>query len=157
MILDILDNIDRYSGLNKDVYAGLQFLKKIDINIDVGEYSVSENIKMIVSEYPTRVENNEKYEAHKYVIDIQYPIIGSELVQWSSLKKMKACTKYDVANDRTFFKEPHCKTDCIIGKGVFAIFFPEDAHNPQHAPGSFEEIIKKITIKVKLVNKYSNV
>ena len=152
MILDVIDNIDSYSRLNQDVFIGLQLLKTIDTNIDIGEYVISENIKMIVSEYTTKVENNEIYEAHKYVVDIQYPVIGSELVQWSTLKKMKPCTKYDIENDRTFFKSPYCKTDCIIGKGVFAIFFPEDAHNPQHAPGEFGEKIKKVTIKVKHSN-----
>ena len=38
-------------------------------------------------------------------------------------------------------ENPSCKWDCIIGAGVFAIYFPENAHNPQLAVER-QEVIK---------------
>jgi biofilm protein TabA len=152
MILDTLFNINRYVNFDNDIYSGLEYLSRVNSNIKVGEYIISQNVKMIVSEYSTKIQNNEQYEAHRHTIDIQYPIVGTELVQWSPLNDMIVCKNYDIKNDRTYYKNPSHKMDCIIGDGIFAIYFPEDAHNPQHAPGIYEEVIKKITIKVDISN-----
>jgi len=152
MILDSLINIHRYKDLGDDIYAGLEYLITVDADVSIGEYKISQNVKAIVSEYSTKIQNNERYEAHRHTIDIQYPIVGTELVQWSPLHDMVVCTNYDVKNDRTYYENPGYKMDCIIGAGVFAIYFPEDAHNPQHASNNLEDVIKKITVKIDLSN-----
>jgi biofilm protein TabA len=150
MILDSLFNIRRYKVLGEDIYTGLEYLNLVGADVNIGEYQISQNVKAIVSKYSTKIQNNERYEAHKHTIDIQYPIVGTELVQWSPLDGMTVCTKYDNKNDRTYYKDPTCKLDCILGNNIFAIYFPEDAHNPQHASQLYEEVIKKITVKVFL-------
>jgi biofilm protein TabA len=148
MILDSIDNIARYKEFNDDIFIGLEYVKNISPKVEFGEYVISNSVKCIVSEYSTKNRNDEKFEAHKHVIDIQYPIIGQERVQWSPLRGMAACTEYDAVMDRTYFINPSCNTTCIIGKGIFAIYFPEDAHNPQLAVEMQEEVIKKVTIKI---------
>ena len=90
------------------------------------------------------------YEAHKNVIDIQYPIIGLERVKWSPIEKMNVNIPYDESKDRTFFKDPSKQgTHVDIGNGIFAIMFLEDGHGPQHKVEK-KELIKKITIKVSI-------
>jgi len=150
MIVDTLDNIDVYKSLSPDIYAGLQFLKKIDHDIELGTYPINDNVKAIVSEYET-VENFERgYEAHKHVIDIQLPIRGLERVKWSPIKGMEVNIPYDKNKDRTFYKNPHpLGTHIDIGAGVFAIMFPEDGHGPQHYVNQ-PELIKKVTIKISI-------
>jgi len=152
MIIDSLFNIVRYKNLGVDIFTGLEYLSSVEPDVEIGEYIISQNVKAIVSEYSTKIQNNQRYEAHKHTIDIQYPIIGSELVQWSPLDNMIVCTEYDNKNDRTYYKNPSSNVDCIIGNNIFAIYFPEDAHNPQQAPNQIEEVIKKITVKVDLSN-----
>ena len=147
MILDSIDNIERYKAFNADLFIGLQYLQRLSPTVDPGEYILSESVKVIISEYSTKKQNGKKFEAHMNMIDIQYPIIGRELVQWAPLHGMTACTEYDAEMDRAYFKNPSCKCDCIIGAGVFAIYFPEDAHNPQLAVER-QEVIKKATVKV---------
>ena len=150
MVVDQLKNIKIYRGLSDDIYAGLQFLAGASRDIELGTYVINEMVKAIVSEYET-IENFERgYEAHKHVIDIQYPIIGLERVKWSPIEGMNVNIPYDESKDRTFYKDPSAQgTHVDIGDGIFAIMFPEDGHGPQHFVIE-PQLIKKITIKVSI-------
>jgi biofilm protein TabA len=150
MVIDSLKNIDLYKGLSPDIYQGLKFLKDASPDIAVGTYPINERVKAIVSEYETIEHFSRGYEAHKYVIDIQYPIIGLERVKWSPIENMDINIPYEEAYDRTFYKKPHAQgTHVDIGNEIFAIMFPEDGHSPQHYIDK-GELIKKITIKVSI-------
>ena len=150
MIVDSLTNIEVYSKISDDIYEGLKFLQKAKPAIDNGIYHIAKNVIAIVNEYYT-VELFEKgYEAHKQVIDIQYPVRGLERVKWSPIEGMDINIPYDPVNDRTFFKSPspqRCHVD--IGNGIFVIMFPGDGHSPQHFVDK-PELIKKITVKVSI-------
>lgn len=150
MIVDSIKNIEVYKNISEDIYAGLKYIKDVDPEIELGTYTVNENVKAIVSEYET-IENFERgYEAHKHVIDIQYPLKGLERVKWSPIDGMEINIPYDAEKDRTFYKSPHKQgTHVDIGDGIFAIMFPEDGHGPQHYVGK-PELIKKLTIKVSI-------
>jgi YhcH/YjgK/YiaL family protein len=150
MIVDTLDNIDSYKNLSPDIYAGLEFIRDVQPEIELGEYPINKNVKAIVSEYETIDHFERGFESHKHVIDIQYPVIGLERVKWSPIKGMNVNIPYDPAKDRTFYKDPHKQmTHVDIGNGIFAIMFPEDGHGPQHFVGK-PELIKKVTIKVSI-------
>ena len=150
MILDSLKNIETYKGISTDIYAGLKFLSEANPGINPGTYIINKNTKAIVSEYDTVAVFERGYEAHKNVIDIQYPIIGLEKVKWSPIEGMVVNMPYDELKDRTFFKEPSKQgTSVVIGNGIFAIMFPQDGHSPQHYIEK-PEFIKKITIKISI-------
>ena len=149
MIVDNIKNIDIYKSLSEDVYTGLKFISEAKPDIELGEYQISPKVKAIVTEYMT-VECFERgYEAHKHVIDIQYPIVGQERIKWSPIEKMSINIPYDVQKDRTFYKDPTQNTYIDIGNGIFGIMFPDDGHSPQHFVNK-PELIKKITIKVSI-------
>ncbi|MBO6523639.1 MAG: YhcH/YjgK/YiaL family protein [Balneolaceae bacterium] len=154
MIVDTIKNIDLYKGLSEDVYTGLEYIRDVNPDIALGEYQVSENVKAIVSEYET-IENFERgYEAHKHVIDIQYPLKGLERVKWSPIQDMEVNIPYDENKDRTFYKKPHPQATYVdIGSGIFAIMFPEDGHGPQHFVNE-PLLIKKLTMKIAI--KFTN-
>jgi len=150
MILDTLENIELYKSLSKNLYDGLSFLKSATTGISIGVHDINSDVYAIVSEYPTVAEFERGYEAHRHVIDIQYPIRGLERVKWSPLGEMKINIEYDEQKDRTFYKSPSLLgTEVIIGDGIFAIMFPNDAHSPQHFVGK-SELIKKITVKIRI-------
>lgn len=148
MIVDSLNNIKVYENLNPDIYEGLVYLKNIEPDIELGTYTINDNVKAIVSEYDT-VEHFERgFEAHKHVIDIQYPVRGLERVKWSPIENMDINIPYEEEKDRTFYKNAHPQSTHVdIGNGIFAIMFPEDGHSPQHYVNK-PELIKKVTIKV---------
>ncbi len=148
MILDLIKNIGIYKGLSPDIYVGLEFLRDVKPDIELGVYVINAKVKAIVSSYST-VECFERgYEAHRHVIDIQYPIKGRERVKWSPVAGMDVNIPYDAAKDRIFYKTPSpYGCEVVIGNGVFAIMFPDDGHSPQHLVEK-SEMIKKVTVKV---------
>ena len=150
MIVDSLNNINLYNAFSLDIFNGLLFLKNAKADIKPGNYVVSDNVKALVSEYTTVEMFERGYEAHKHVIDIQYPIIGIERVKWSPIQGMEVNIPYDKEKDRTFFKLPSEQGIHVdIGNGIFAIMFPNDGHSPQHFVKE-PQLIKKITIKVTI-------
>ena len=150
MILDKIRNIEIYKVLSEDIYIGLKYLQNVDHEIEIGTYVINERVKALVMEYETIEYFERGYEAHKHVIDIQFPIKGKERVKWSPIIGMNVNIAYDAEYDRTFYKDPLPQgTHVDIGNGIFAIMFPEDGHSPQHFVEK-SELIKKITIKVSL-------
>ncbi len=150
MIVDKIENIGLYKGLSEDIYEGLKFVQNANADLDLGEYKVNKKVKAIVSEYMTIEHFERGYEAHKHVIDIQYPLVGLEMVKWSPIEDMDINIPYDVEKDRTFYKNPHKQgTNVTIGNGVFAVMFPKDGHAPQHYVGK-PELIKKLTMKISI-------
>jgi biofilm protein TabA len=149
MVADSLNNIDIYKNLSTDIYEGLRFLKNAKPEIEIGEYVINKNVKALVSQYETVAVFERGYEAHKHVIDIQYPIIGLEKIKWCPLTGMTVHIDYDPEKDRAFYKNPTQESHVVVGNNIFGIFFPEDSHGPQHFVDK-PELIKKITIKVKI-------
>ena len=150
MIIDTIKNIEIYKELSSDIYAGLKFIANATSDIKLGTIRVNNNVLAIVSEYETMESFERGFEAHKNVIDIQYPIIGVERVKWSPIETMDVNIPYDEIKDRTFFTNPHINSTHVdIGNGIFAIMFPGDGHGPQHYITQ-PELIKKITIKISI-------
>lgn len=149
MITDHLTRSGIYRAISPKIAAGFDFLIKATPDIELGEYFVIEGVKAIVSEYMTKSIFQPGYEAHKRVIDIQYPIIGLERVKWSPLDTMAVKTPYDEQKDVAYYEQPTQGTYVDIGNGFFAIMFPADGHGPQHFVTE-PELIKKITIKVSI-------
>jgi YhcH/YjgK/YiaL family protein len=150
MIIDSLSNINIYKSLSPDIFLGLEYLTKATSDIELGIYQLSKNVKVIVSEYDTIALFEKGYEAHKHVIDIQYPVIGVERVKWSPINHMSVNIPYDYVNDVVYYKEPFVQgTHVDIGNGIFVIMFPNDGHSPQHYVDTSMKI-KKITVKVAI-------
>jgi YhcH/YjgK/YiaL family protein len=150
MIVDTLDSINSYKELSNDIYAGLVFLKNVDSDIELGVYTINNRVKAIVEKYETVCNNSLEFESHKHVVDIQYPVIGTERVFWSPIADMDTKSPYDKKKDRTIFVNPHAQSTHVdIGNRVFAIMFENDGHSPQHCV-ILPQAIKKITIKVSI-------
>ena len=149
MIFDHISNLETYRDVDPEIYAGLVYLRGLSPDVALGEYDVTANVKALVTSYDTKATNEGRYEAHRHVIDVQFPIVGLEGIEWSALAGMKEVAAYDASKDRTMYSQPVNKTDLVIGDGFFAVFWPADAHNPQRAVGGTPTTIKKVTLKVK--------
>ena len=95
MIIDTLDNIYLYKNFSDDIYKGLEFLQNVDPTINLGIYIINKRVKAIVEEYETDFNRPFEFESHKYVVDIQCPIIGVERVFWSPIVGMDIKTPYN--------------------------------------------------------------
>ena len=148
MIYDKLDNIEIYKSLSKDIYEGLDFLRQASPDIANGVYQISPRVKAIVSEYETKTENKNGFEAHKRFLDIQCTLKGIEKVCCHPIEKLKETVLYSEENDAALYAADVQSQEMIIGEGYFAIFYPQDGHMPQLCVD--EPIpVKKVVVKIE--------
>jgi len=148
MILDIIENSERYISLHKGFKKAFEFLKRTDLkDLPIGTYEIDSNlIYAMVSIEQGRVKEDAKLETHERYIDIQFVINGTDNMGWKTKKLCKhADSDYSQTNDVQFFKDEPSSW-VATESGSFAIFFPEDAHMPLIS----EKEIHKVVIKVKV-------
>ncbi len=101
----------------------------------------------MIQEYEGKQIENGKCEVHKNYIDIQYIIEGCERMGYGTVDTMEVIEEYDAVKDRFFVK---WTGDLIrYEEGMFAIFFPQDAHMPGIIAEGCEQV-KKAVVKIKI-------
>ena len=147
MIVDTLENLEKYAGLNPLFAQAVEFLKSHDLNaLEVGKTELQgKNLVVNVAQTNPKTKEQAKLETHNEFIDIQIPLSGIETMGYTPAS---SCTPADAAynaeKDITFF-EGLAETYVTVKPGMFAIFFPQDGH----APGVTPERVKKVIVKVK--------
>lgn len=147
MIFDKLSKSGEYSGINWRLDKALKFLRETDFSkLEDGKLEIEgEKIFVNISTYMTK--DNEFPEAHKKYADIQYIIEGEECIGVASLDDMQDEIVTDPDND--FWRYRGETSNIKLGKGQFAVFFPQDAH----APGRFikePKSVRKAVVKVQM-------
>lgn len=147
MVIDILENIEKYASLNPLFAQAIDFLKTHDLNaLEVGKTELKEK-ELIVNVAQTNPKTKEeaKLETHNEFIDIQIPLSGTETMGYTPAKEcVPANAPYHAEKDITFFQGA-AQSYIDVKPGMFAIFFPQDGH----APGITPEGVKKVIVKVK--------
>ena len=151
MIYDSLKHLELYKGLSDDIYEGLKFLQKVDADMPEGVYHINPRVKAIVSEYETKRQNENGYEAHRANIDIQYLISGSEKIVCLPVEKLVETKPYSDETDAAFYSSDTdiLPQEMLIGEDYFAIFYPQDGHMPQLCITT-PTPVKKVVVKVQV-------
>lgn len=150
MVYDKIDNIEIYKGLSTDIYEALKFLQNATPDTAPGIYQITPRVKAIVSEYETKPQNQNGYEAHRQYIDIQYLITGEEKINSLPLEYLKETKAYNQDIDAAFYEEANVRPqELLMGNGYFAILYPQDGHMPQLSVTA-PVMVKKVVIKVKV-------
>lgn len=149
MILDKLENSAFYSGVNENLKKGFEFLNNQDLNsLEPGKYEIDgADVFALVSEYDTKEHQNCKPEAHQVYTDIQYIVSGKEYIGFESLTGQEISTPYNPEKDIVFYSSQ--STPLLLEAGMFAVFFPQDVHQPCMQVSGPEKV-KKVVVKVKL-------
>lgn len=147
MIIDYINNVDLYKKIDKKMVIAFKYLLDIDFSkVDPGKYEIDgNNIYSLVQEYKPYSKDEGVWESHHNYIDIQYMFQGKELMGYANQNQLKVTQKYDENSDRTFYAGDG--DYFVVNQGMFAVFFPEDAHMPCVAVDK-PETIKKVVIKV---------
>ncbi|HPR31823.1 MAG TPA: YhcH/YjgK/YiaL family protein [Prolixibacteraceae bacterium] len=147
MILDKVENVALYTGISPLLDEGLKFISENDFSaIEPGKYFLKDQLLYaMVNEYTTRAAGECKLEAHQKYIDIQFMVAGKEQIGYTSLRDQESSEAYNPEKDVVFFTE---KVDLLtLDEGRFAIFFPDDLHQPGiQAP--LPEKVRKVVVKV---------
>ncbi len=145
MILDNLTNAERYISIHSEFRKAFEFLKNADTQTLKEKYDIDgKTIFALSGEGPGRREEEAELEAHRKYIDIQYVIEGTDRMGWSPTASCTTISKeYDLEKDIMFYSD---KPECFIPvkQGMFAVFFPEDAHMPMISDGNLRKLIVKI-------------
>ncbi len=146
MIIDTLDNLEKYVGVNPLFKKVVEYMKANDLNAhEPGKVEIEGKdlfVNYAVSKGKTPEEA--KLESHNLMIDIQIPLSCPETMGYTPRKELPE-EEYNDVKDITFYKGP-AKEYITIHPGSFVIFFPQDGHAPCI---SNEAEIKKVIFKVK--------
>jgi len=151
MILDRIDNARLYVGLHARFSKAFEILtdKTLTKKKD-GKYPVDgENIYYTIQRYTTKPLNEGKLEAHRKYIDIQFLLMGQEILGYAPLKGLTIAQEYNPAKDIAFFNTPKDITKIKLEPVLFCILFPDDAHLPCLQLAGPQEV-RKVVIKIRL-------
>ena len=146
MIYDRIENIETYSAISERLAKGLRLLQTTDFSaLEAGKYEVDgKELFFMLQSYQSK-EQNDRPEAHKKYIDIQYLLEGEEQIGIGALSEMVEEVSANPEGDIWFYHGP--VTNFKMGKGNFAVFFPQDAHAPGIATGD-PAPVRKVVVKV---------
>lgn len=146
MVIDRLENIEKYASLNPLFAQAIDFLKSHDLNaLEIGKTELSKDLLVNVAQTKPKAKEDAKLETHRDFIDIQIPLSGTEVMGYTAAADcMPADAPYNEEKDITFF-EGLAESYIAVKPSMFAIFFPQDGH----APGITPDGVKKVIVKVK--------
>ena len=151
----IYDNIRnwRFYRFSQTLGKAFLFLENLPKDIADGEYEIDgRRIFANVMTYDTAPGPAPMLETHRRYVDIQFAIRGTEVLIATPCNALKTHTPYDAVRDAEFFHLPEDREPARLEMtpGMFAVFFPWDAHfgrlAPQMPPSS-ESAIRKTVIK----------
>jgi biofilm protein TabA len=148
MILDHLNNSDRYRGMHPAFARAFDFLRRPDLGeLAVGRHEIDgDRLFALVNMGVGKGRAAARLEAHRRYIDIQFTFSGDEVIGW---RPRGMCTSideaYDAAKDIEFYHDKSATWLNVPGP-FFAIFFPEDGHAPMAGECPYHKIIIKIAV-----------
>ena len=148
MIHDLLENSTRYESLNPRFKQAFDFLKTADLTkLPLGIMEIDgKNLYANVQEIEGKTPDIALMETHEKYVDIQVPVSQMEMMGWIARKNLKQLIdKYNPEKEMSLYAD---KTDNVfrVQPSEFAIFFPEDGHQPGIGEGKWKKIIVKVLV-----------
>lgn len=126
MIFDRMERLAQYKGLNANLDKLIDFALSRDFatlapgrnDIDGDNCWVSNNVAELKPE-------SDLYERHMEYLDLQIPIDEGEIIHVLPVERLE----WPPSDDETRFTRGPAGTALDMAPGMFAIFFPGDAHD----------------------------
>ena len=151
MVLDTMENKERYYALHKNFKEAFEFLEKSLVSKpEIGKVELEgDELFAVVQGYETAPSKDNFWEAHRKYIDIQFIMDGKEIIEWTNIDNCDKDSEYVEEKDFLDCKDVKDSTECKMGKGYFMILWPEDLHMPKCAWNE-KTSVGKIVMKVAL-------
>lgn len=144
MIIDKIENMKNYPFL-KDV---VEVLNEKGFDVEKGKYPINEDLVLNVYEYESKEDKSGAFEAHNKWIDLQMLVKGSEYIRYAKRNAGKMKAEYNPDKDVLFMEVVNYDNLCMYA-GNFAVFFPEDLHQPNLAIDK-SAFVKKYVFKIRI-------
>ena len=150
MILGSLKNSGVAEKTHPLIKEALDYIKAADYDAIFASESKIElrgkDLFLFGSEYQGKTREQARVEAHRKYIDIQIAVEGTEQMGWIDVSGCsEVLTPYNPEKDVVFYTGP-VSTYFTVSPGEFAVFFPEDAHQPSIGEGKMKKIIVKVLL-----------
>lgn len=148
MIIDTLRNAGLYRGLGAGIRKALDYLVSTDFSkMEPGRYEVDgDAVFALVQTYDTRPRDEGVWEAHRKYVDVQHVASGIETMGYAPIDSLLETQPY--ASDKDFLLLSGQGDFVTARAGMFAVFYPTDAHMPCLAVGESGPVLK-VVMKVK--------
>ncbi len=150
MILDALEYAPGYAALGAGLVRGLAFLAGRDLAaLPDGRLDLDgDRLFALVSRYGTRAARGAAgWEAHRRYLDIQALGSGAERVDAAPVSALRVTRPYDETADCLRLEGRGQRL--VLRPGLFAVFWPQDAHRPGLAAGRPGRVTK-VVVKVRI-------
>ena len=131
MIIDTLDNLGKYVGLNPLFAEVVEFLKENNLEAMAdGKYPIKgQDLFLNLTTAQGKGPDEAVLETHVKMIDIQIPIDGPETYGFTPLEHLPEAG-YDEEKDITKYPGLMAENFIDCQPGMFAVFFSQDGHAP---------------------------
>ena len=130
MVVDTLDNLEKYVSLNPLFADVVKFIKENDLSkLEDGKHFIKEsNLFVNITTAHGTSEEDAVLETHRKMIDIQIPLDNEETYGYTPLADLPE-VEYNEAKDVTKYPGVKAQTLVTCKPGQFAIFWPPDKFN----------------------------
>jgi len=148
MIIDTLNNLEKYVSLNPLLADAVAFIKEHDLNkLEPGKYVIKEGELFVnVQDAKSKTPDTAVMEYHKKMIDIQIPLSADETYGYTPVEKLPE-TDFNEEKDVAKISDVIADSYIDCAPGMFAMFFPQDGHAPCI---SNYETLRKAVVKMKV-------
>ncbi len=150
MIADTLPHAARYHPLHPLFRAAFEYLGRFPHGTPDGKHQIDgERMFALPQSYETAPGDEKSFEAHRRFIDIQYVLLGEEVIFHSPIERLEISVPYHEERDVVLFRDPPGASPTLLHAGDFAIYFPHDAHKPgclHTTPVAVRKIVIKVAV-----------
>ena len=147
MIIDTLDNLEKYVSLNPHLKTVVDFIHSTDLGkLENGIHKIQgDDVFVNVQTLKGKKQEEAPVEYHRQMVDVQIPLSGSETYGIIPVVDLPAA-EFSEEKDCALIPGVPCLSYVTARKGMFVIFFPQDGH----APGITDaQELHKMIFKVK--------
>lgn len=151
MILDQLSAAAAIASLHPLFPKAFAYLQAFDVQTEDGKYELQgQDLVAIVQRYETAPTADKLWEAHQIYGDIQVVYQGLEYCGHAEQKTLVVTHPYLAEKDVEKYAAPSAPSALLtLGRGNFAIFYPQDGHQPGVRVGTSSPILK-VVIKFRI-------
>lgn len=150
MIIDVLDNMERYINAVPNLKKVLEIISRTDFHtIPDGQYTTDNpNVRYNVFSYATDVMFSEKAEFHNKEIDVQILVDGNEKMDLSPVCIGRELVPYSEEKEAGFVQNIGI-VSYMATSGFFALFFPGEPHATSlrlEKPSNVKKVVFKLLV-----------
>ena len=149
MVLGHIHSPGTYSFLKGDVWSDVIGWLSSYTPKPSGEYELFNGCRAIVASEALVSPDKGVFEAHRRYLDVHYCVAGAEIVQGAPAESLAPTMRFNEERDYRLFESPSFASEILLTPGMFAVFFPEDAHMPKIS-NTVSAHVDKIVIKIPI-------